>query len=648
MIKEKKFLKSLIPVVLLLVLTCIMAVTMVACKEDAKVDSFDISFDANGGNGTMDIVNTESGPELILPANSFERSNYTFLGWSTTIDGAVEFEAGATITPTKNMTLYAVWQRNPFSVVTSASQKGQNQTIKADWSEMSENINKVEIFAYHGQTLVENKTITDSTEIKAGTSDLDVYWGRYNVKIKFYAASDNSMVEYSHSVDVSTDSYNIAYMYATFPVSIFTLQMMDADTTKLDSTEETFVYLSRPRAYDWGKLPANMKPLPVVQPGTVGDVAVLLTKTWIKELYDMNNEAHFTLYFVDIYVHLMCDYFIDNGIPTENWNAIMYSDGGATAGYINKVFGNVENPAAKYAEMATGWNQYVSGEISRDELPHKDAIALCHYTYVANREMSNIKWYTGRLRKGENVFISDATFADTVVNGSKTEGREEFYLNSLLDALTAEEKAAFKALYHIDETVFSPATENGKKIMMILGTTWTNENGNLEDYMRITMEIYGDDYVYFYKGHPGFPTSSYPARQELLDRLVAEGYVLYELDNSVAAEFFLFFINDLEMIGYGSTTFQSGTDANAAGVYAQNLASGYYADFLETYISKITDNAAFNAAHNGITLSADGNYYLAEFKDEMAVTADIAIYDVSTKAITYYKLNAGTYEIVVE
>ena len=36
----------------------------------------------------------------------------TFLGWSTTPDGNVEYAANVTITPTSNMTLYAVWEEN--------------------------------------------------------------------------------------------------------------------------------------------------------------------------------------------------------------------------------------------------------------------------------------------------------------------------------------------------------------------------------------------------------------------------------------------------------------------------------------------------------------------------------------------------------
>ena len=299
--------------------------------------------------------------------------------------------------------------------------------------------------------------------------------------------------------------------------------------------------------------------------------------------------------------------------------------------------------------MATAWNAYLDNpSLGRNSLPDNGGWNMGNYAYVVCNEMDNVKWYTGRLRTTENVILQNADFANTVVNGSKDNGRKEFYLNNLLAALTPEEKATFKTLYSIDENTFEAANTQNKKVMMILGTSWGGEGAALEDYLRITMEVYGDDYVYYYKGHPGYPTSSYAGRKAILDRLVEEGYALYELDNSVAAEFFLFFFEDIEMIGYSSTTFESGTDANADGVFGKNLASGYYSDWLETYISKIADNAAFNASYadKGISLNATGNYYLIEFQKDMATDKNIAIYDAASKTVAYYKLVGETYQLI--
>ena len=73
-----------------------------------------------------------------------------------------------------------------------------------------------------------------------------------------------------------------------------------------------------------------------------------------------------------------------------------------------------------------------------------------------------------------------------------------------------------------------------------------------------------------------------------------------------------------------------------------------YSALLKTYISLIPDVEAFNAnyAAKGIELDATGSYYLIEFQKEMATDKDIAIYDVSTKNITFYKLADGNCTIV--
>lgn len=610
--------------------------------------AYTVSFDANGGSGEMQPLAVPVDGQKALTANAFTKQNHTFAGWAATASGSVQYADSANISVSTDTTLYAVWTRNPITATIAATQKPEQSKINVTWSQASEKIHKIELKAFHGEDLVATKTLTTDTEIAAGNADLDVFWGKYSVKAKVFGDAESVVAEYTQNVNVSTDKYNIAFMYATFPVSIFTLQMMDANSPDIDSNAETFVHLSRYRAYDWDNLPSNLKPIPVAMPGEDGTDPYNNTKDWIKELYDMNNDAQFTLYFNDLYVNIMCYFFIENRIPVSNWNAIMYSDGTATANCIVKAF-DVADPTTKYNQMATAWNAYLNNpSLGRNSLPDVGGWNMGNYAYVVCNEMDNVKWYTGRLRTTENVILQDTAFANTVVNGSKEKGRKEFYLNNLLAALTPEEKATFKTLYSIDESTFAAAEAQNKKVMMILGTSWGGEGAALEDYMRITMEVYGDGYIYYYKGHPGYPTANYTARQEILDRLTEEGYPLYELDNSVAAEFFLFFFEDIEMIGYSSTTFESGTDANADGVFGKDLASGYYADLLETYISKIADNNAFNTnyASKGITLEANGNYYLIEFQNEMATDKNIAIYDTATKTVKYYRLVGETYQLI--
>lgn len=70
-----------------------------------------ITFNANGGSGTVAAINTYVGVATTIPSNSFTRTGYTFSGWNTASDGSgTAYAVGSTITPTGNITLYAQWK----------------------------------------------------------------------------------------------------------------------------------------------------------------------------------------------------------------------------------------------------------------------------------------------------------------------------------------------------------------------------------------------------------------------------------------------------------------------------------------------------------------------------------------------------------
>ncbi len=81
--------------------------------------SYTITFNANGGSGTMNAQSIVSGTSAALNANTFARSGYTFAGWSETPTGTVAYANGA-IYPmgSANVILYAQWTANPSYTVT--------------------------------------------------------------------------------------------------------------------------------------------------------------------------------------------------------------------------------------------------------------------------------------------------------------------------------------------------------------------------------------------------------------------------------------------------------------------------------------------------------------------------------------------------
>ena len=80
-------------------------------KEDTKEHT--ITFNANGGSGTMDALTVEDNAETTLTANAFSREGYTFANWNTAADGSgTSYADGAAISVTEDTTLYAIWTEN--------------------------------------------------------------------------------------------------------------------------------------------------------------------------------------------------------------------------------------------------------------------------------------------------------------------------------------------------------------------------------------------------------------------------------------------------------------------------------------------------------------------------------------------------------
>ena len=69
-----------------------------------------ITFDANGGTGSMAKVTTPAGKAVTLPANAFTRNGYKFVGWNTKADNSgASYADGASVEAGADLTLYAQW-----------------------------------------------------------------------------------------------------------------------------------------------------------------------------------------------------------------------------------------------------------------------------------------------------------------------------------------------------------------------------------------------------------------------------------------------------------------------------------------------------------------------------------------------------------
>ena len=94
---------------------------VVVAEEDATYTAqysatervfYTVTFDANGGEGSMEPQRFEVGVDTALNTNAFTRENYKFIGWNTAADGsgATYADEGAILELSGDMTLYAQWQ----------------------------------------------------------------------------------------------------------------------------------------------------------------------------------------------------------------------------------------------------------------------------------------------------------------------------------------------------------------------------------------------------------------------------------------------------------------------------------------------------------------------------------------------------------
>lgn len=160
-----------------------------------------VSFNANGGTGAPGSQTKWYGTVLTLSSTRPTRTNYKFLGWSTSSTGAVDYQPGGQYDADADVTLYAVWKllyvppkftnglairTNSMSSTTSDYSGGYcyaSFTYKVDTTIYPSNVAKSIVCKYYQDGSTTGVTVTP-------TGDLNKASGTINVH---FAASINSV-----------------------------------------------------------------------------------------------------------------------------------------------------------------------------------------------------------------------------------------------------------------------------------------------------------------------------------------------------------------------------------------------------------------------------------------------------------------------
>lgn len=124
------------------------------------LQSWDVTYNANGGSGAPSAQKKYYGKALTLSSATPTRSGYTFQGWATSSGGSVAYRAGASYTGNTTLNLYAVWRANAVAptiskLVAYRSTNGTRDessttqvTIECTWSMDSGAANRSVVFKY--------------------------------------------------------------------------------------------------------------------------------------------------------------------------------------------------------------------------------------------------------------------------------------------------------------------------------------------------------------------------------------------------------------------------------------------------------------------------------------------------------------------
>ncbi len=424
---------------------------------------------------------------------------------------------------------------------------------------------------------------TDECEI---LEDADGYYinydlgsfGKHQVTLKYTA--DGTITDFENFEYILTaDEYNIALLTATVPVTYFSLFMADEDNAYaeelglgINSQIPTIMALERSAAYNWDECLPNIIKNPFADSGKYGsnlDTIALFELTeafhqYVGYLHGLNSDSVFHLFINDFESFLIPYLMLENGIGFDQFDVYAISDGTGTPAIFREKYGtgvSPDNSMAFYSEVEEAWNSVkvkaLNGQGYSDEFvkftglfPALNRQMIDFMPVLINDPELKIEWIMNR--NNPDAFGTSQAYTEKVQGNDRA---PQINMNSILGALSPDEITAFQKMYKFDSSVFEEADENGKGIMIFLGTSTAGEV-YFEDYLTFMTTYYGDDYVFYYKAHPGYAADFDSNKAALLDRLG-----IISLDASIPAELFYFFRNDVVMCGYQSSTFE-----NAAGV----------------------------------------------------------------------------------
>ena len=185
-----------------------------------------LTYDANGGTGTMDMITVEKGNSITIIGNKFSRFGYTFCDWNTERDGSGKtYYKNSTLKLNEDIILYAQWYAN-YYMIQYSSNGGTGSMEKQYGYYDKEGIFSNNTFIREGYKFIgwntksdgsgthydEGETFLNLTSENGETIYLYAQWSPYSYYVSFDAnggtgTMDNLKVTYGESINLSSNKF---------------------------------------------------------------------------------------------------------------------------------------------------------------------------------------------------------------------------------------------------------------------------------------------------------------------------------------------------------------------------------------------------------------------------------------------------------
>lgn len=214
-------------------------------------NTYTVSYNANGGSGAPGNQTKTYGQTLKLQTAIPTRTNYTFLGWSTSKSATTAtYAAGANFTANANTTLYAVWKKSYTKPKISSlsatrcnssgtnSDDGTYAKIKFNWTSTND-VSSITVNWQPATDGVSSETIdTINMNKKGDTVEQVVGNGKFNTETSY--AFTVTVADGGGSTDRDTSMSSVAFHIDLSKNSVAIGKAAEKLTDKDGNAEDTF------------------------------------------------------------------------------------------------------------------------------------------------------------------------------------------------------------------------------------------------------------------------------------------------------------------------------------------------------------------------------------------------------------------------